>query len=174
MTEALPRVLFGIGGLGLGGSEKQLVELLEQTHGDTLDAHLVTWATQSDFAPAHRERLDAAGVPVVSLGPFSVPRGARPPVAAARLGKLMRTWRPDVVYPWLEEAAAIMFPIARMRRLPVVIARRNVSGARIERFAPARAVIRAVERHAQVVTCNSKRARDRGRKGDKAGAHTSR
>ena len=155
MTARRPRVLFGIGGLGLGGSETQLVELLTRTHGTLLDACVVTWAVDASYAPVHREKLRAASVPTISLGPFSTPRGLRPPLALLRLAKIMRAWKPDVIYPWLEEASALMLPIGKLTGVSSLVARRNVSGARIERLPLAGGLIREIESRADLVTCNS-------------------
>lgn len=161
---SLPRVLFLIGGLGVGGSERQLVELVTRVDGVHLDALVVTWQS----APEHENhrRLLEAGVKHVDLGPFPRPALRRRLLVVSRLASLIRSIRPDVVYPWLEEAALLAAPIARMTGIPVVVARRNISGASIERYRPASLAIRRAERLATIVTANSsavaERAMERG------------
>jgi glycosyltransferase involved in cell wall biosynthesis len=68
---------------------------------------------------------------------------------------IVRQVRPDLIYAWLEHAALYLAPIARLHRLPFVVARRNVCGATAERFPHARIAIRAAERSAILVTANS-------------------
>lgn len=135
-----------------------------RTHGTALTATLVTW--DPSIGSRHRQTLEAAGIPLISLGPFSVPRALRPAIAAAKLTRIIRRVSPDVVYPWLEETALLVAPIARAYGLPVVIARRNISGARIERMGIASMAIRTAERLGHVVTGNSApvlaAARERG------------
>ncbi len=152
--EHVPRVLFAIGGLQIGGSEGQLVELLTRIHPERVEATVVTW--DSDAHPDHERRLQEAGVSHLHLGNLSGPRILRPPAAVSRLARIVRALRPHAVYPWLEQAAALLTPVARAHRIPVVVARRNTCGAGVEQGNPLAAIaIRSIERTATLVTGNS-------------------
>jgi glycosyltransferase involved in cell wall biosynthesis len=149
----LPNVLFAIGGLGSGGSEGQLVELLARTHGVALQASLVTF--QDVVAARHAERLREAGVPHHRMPRPRGNRGLRAAALVPHVVRLLRRVRPDVIYTWLEESALYLAPFARLERVPLMVARRNVCGSRAERFIVGRAAIRTAERSASLVTANS-------------------
>jgi glycosyltransferase involved in cell wall biosynthesis len=148
-----PRVMFAIGGLGRGGSERQLVELVAAAHPDQIEATIVTLSTDCDAA--HRETLAEAGVELIQLSPPGGPRALRPAVAVPRMLATMRRVRPDLVYAWLEEASATVTPPALALRIPVLVARRSVCGSKAERHAFFRVPIRWAERRARLVTGNS-------------------
>jgi glycosyltransferase involved in cell wall biosynthesis len=157
MTADLPpRVLFAIGGLEAGGSETQLTEMLVRLHPELVDAHLVL--TRPPDGGPRLQRLLAAGIEPTHVGPL---RGELVRDAARiSLGyeRAIRRVRPAVVYPWLEESSLFMVPIATAHRVPAVVARRNISGARSERRQLARFAIRRAERLARLVTVNSQAA----------------
>jgi glycosyltransferase involved in cell wall biosynthesis len=153
-----PRVLFTIGGLDRGGSEIQLVSFLEQVNGTRLDATLVTASPATDSSLARR--LDAAGVDVEFLSPRDTSRPRRLAVSAVGLAALFARRRPDAAYAWLEEAALLTAPMAKLTRTPLVVARRNIHGSYAgRRGAVVRAIHRA-ERAAEVVTVNSRAVGD--------------
>jgi hypothetical protein len=154
MTAEPPRVLFAIGGLGRGGSERQLMQLIEATHPERLRATVFTLSSVCD--PDHERRLRALGVELIQMPPSPGPRALRPFVYLPRAFAVLRRARPQVVYAWLEEAATTVAPAARAQRIPLVVARRNVCGAAVERHAAFRIPIRLAERQAAVVTGNSK------------------
>ncbi|MBA2505533.1 MAG: glycosyltransferase, partial [Thermoleophilaceae bacterium] len=148
-----PRVLFVIPRLEPGGSEGQLTELVLRAHPDRLQSTIATlYPTASR---RHLDRLTEHGVPVHVL---SGGRGRTRALggALARLPGLIRSSGADVVYAWLEEAAAVAVPSAKLRRVPVAVARRNVCGSSLERHAPLRIAIRRIEASAAVVTANSR------------------
>lgn len=153
MAPLKPRVTFAIGGLGLGGSERQLMQLISTAHPERIEASIIAFSTTCD--PAHRRRLDDLGVELIQLSPKKGPRALRPAVAVPRTFRALRRLSPDVVYPWLEEASATVTPPARALGLPVVIGRRSVCGSPSERWAFFRGPIRWAERHARLVTGNS-------------------
>ena len=148
-----PKVLFAIGGLGTGGSEGQLAELLVRTHGRALQASLITF---NDIATErHSVLLRDAGVPH-----YPLPTGRRGKVlqavaAAPYASRIIRQVRPDVIYAWLEETALYFAPIARLRGVPLMVARQNVCGAKAERYPWGRTAIRTAERSASLVMANS-------------------
>jgi len=149
----VPRVLFAIGGLQMGGSERQLVELLTRAHPTQISATVVTWDAAH---PTHARRLADAGIPHVSLGRLPSRRALRPPVVMARLGQIVRRVRPHAVYPWLDQAAALLVPVARAHGIPALVGRRNTCGAAVEQGNPlAAAIIQRIERMATLVTANS-------------------
>jgi glycosyltransferase involved in cell wall biosynthesis len=153
-----PRVAFAIGGLGLGGSERQLMHLISTAHPERIEASVLTFSTTCD--PAYAQRLQELGVDLIQLSPAGGPRAIRPAVAVPRTYGALRRLRPDVVYPWLEEASATVTPPARALRIPVVVARRSVIGSPSERHAFFRAPIRWAERSARLVTGNSEAVLD--------------
>lgn len=150
---ARPRVAFAIGGLGRGGSERQLMQLIATAHPERIEASVLTFSTACD--PEYRRCLDRLGVELIQLSPSRGPRPLRPAVAVPRTFAALRRLRPDVVYPWLEEASATVTPPARALRLPVVVARRSVCGSPAESSVLFRGPIRWAERRAVLVTGNS-------------------
>jgi glycosyltransferase involved in cell wall biosynthesis len=150
----LPRVVFCIGGLERGGSETQLVAMLERLHGAKLDATVVTLSQPADGALL--ERLRRAGVAVISLRPDGGPRPWRVAVAALRMAVLLVLRRPDAVYAWLEEATLLAAPLARLTGTPLLVARRNIFGPYAQRGGAVVRAIHLAERQARVVTVNSR------------------
>ncbi len=153
MRAERPHVLFAIGGLGLGGSERQLMQLIEAVHPQRLEASLLTFSSICD--PGHAKILGRLGVELIQLEASRGPRGARPLVSVPRAFRVMRRLRPDAVYAWLEEASTTITPAARALGIPVVVARRSVCGSTVERQAHFRIPIRLAERQARIVTGNS-------------------
>ena len=146
-------MLFAIGGLESGGSERQLSELIAHLHPRYVDAHLLVTVDPGDNP--RRRRITDAGARIHAIGPS----GFRPVLLTRTLAQgiaLVGRLRPDVVYPWLEETSFTMTLAARAFGLPAVIARRNVSGGAVEeRSLIVHQAIRRVERLATVVTANS-------------------
>ena len=147
-----PRVLFVIGGLEHGGSESQLVALLEALHPGDVDAVLATLSPHADRGLA--ARVDAIGVRRVALG-GGARRAARMAVAMPGLAALVGRVRPDLVYAWLEQATLLAAPAAFAGRVPLAVARRNVSGPYAGWPRPVLAAIARAERRATIVTANS-------------------
>jgi glycosyltransferase involved in cell wall biosynthesis len=148
----LPRVLFVIGSLERGGSEGQLVTLLERVHQTRVIAGLIALRVASESG--HARRLEAVDVPfrVLSRGQHLA---TRPASWLRTLIGVLRAFRPDLVYVWLEESALLVAPVARAFGIPVVVARRNVSGPYANRPAPVVSAIHAAERLAVLATANS-------------------
>src|SRR5215210_8818517 len=100
---ARPRVLFCIGSLDRGGSETQLVNVVERLHGTRLEARVVLLGRVVD--PKLGARLAEAGVQLDVLSPLHGPKPWRMTVSAYGMGARLARWRPHAVYAWLEEAA---------------------------------------------------------------------
>jgi L-malate glycosyltransferase len=148
----LPRVLFVIGSLEQGGSEGQLVALLERVNQTRVIAGLIALRASSESG--HARRLEAVGVPVRVLS--SGRHLALRPAASLRiLIGVLRAFHPHLVYAWLEESALVAAPVARAFGIPVALARRNVSGPYASRPAPIVTAIHAAERLAVLATANS-------------------
>jgi glycosyltransferase involved in cell wall biosynthesis len=150
--KTLPRVLFLIGSLDPGGSEGQLVTLLERTHGSRINATLAA------HSPAADPRLTAAGGENGLPLKVHAPRGhlvAQLTRSVAGLARLLHASRPDLVYTWLEESTLLAAPMARLMRLPLMVARRNVSGPYAARPKPVVRAIYAAERLGLLATANS-------------------
>lgn len=149
-----PRVVFAIGGLGRGGSERQLVELVAAAHPERIEATIITFSTTCDSG--HRQLLQELGVELIQMTPSGGPRVLRPAIAVPRTFSTLRRLKPDIVYAWLEEASTTVTPPALALRIPVVVARRSVCGSKAEQWAFFRIPIRWAERRAELVTANSK------------------
>jgi glycosyltransferase involved in cell wall biosynthesis len=147
------RVLFAIGGLARGGSERQLMQLISAAHPDSLKATVLTFSKDCD--PSHRELLRERGVELIQLSPEALPRPLRPALSVPKTIQVLRRVRPQVVYAWLEEAATTMTPACRALGIPLVVARRSVCGSPAESQAIFRHSIRWAEKRAQLVTGNS-------------------
>jgi len=150
------RAVFVITSLDRGGSEGQLVQLLARIHPEPVAATLATVVTARDGL--HTASLREFGVPHVVLARDCRSSAQRWTTAAIRLDRLVRKLRPEVVYAWGEYPSLAAVPVARLRRIPVVVARHNSGNASIAPWL-ARAARRA-DAHAGLVTVNSRTALD--------------
>lgn len=151
------RLLVAIGSLGTGGSETQLTELVIGLPRERFETTVLTFDGSGSGLPRrHRDRLESAGIPIIGIVPIAGAAVRR----WARLGtEVMRALdrhRPDLVYAWLDETAAILAPLARAKRIPCLVARRNIIGSTRERHNPLlRPLLRRAETSALLVTANS-------------------
>jgi glycosyltransferase involved in cell wall biosynthesis len=129
------------------------MQLIATAHPERIEAAVITFSTTCD--PGHARTLRDLGVELIQLSPSRGPRPLRPAVAVPRTYQALRRLRPDVAYPWLEEASATVTPPARALGIPIVIGRRSVCGSPAERWAFFRIPIRWAERRAALVTGNS-------------------
>ncbi|MFD1499529.1 glycosyltransferase [Streptosporangium lutulentum] len=166
-TGRLRHVVLLIGQLGIGGTEKQVFLLATGLARSGVTVNVVTLHSDGPY----RDELIRAGVPVhnagftgLSTGVMALPRNL---LAAARLTLLLLRLRPDVLHAFLYHGYVIGAPIARVARVPVVVAgRRSLSdfkqgrrwvyaleraATRLTRHVVANAV--AVARDAQTVEC---------------------
>jgi glycosyltransferase involved in cell wall biosynthesis len=147
------RVLFVVGDVGSGGAEGQLVELLARCR-PAVEPALATLSVSERSGPVVR-RLRDAGVRHVVLSPPRGPKPLRASGAIARLERTLRSFRPHVCSPWLEETGLLVIPAARVHAIPVVLIRQNVAGSPAERSPVLRWAIREVEPWATLVVGNS-------------------
>ena len=114
----LRRVCLVIGGLGLGGAEKQLVLLAEGLSRRGIEVLVVVL----DRTGPRGNALRTAGVPVVELHLPHLSDWWRLPrlvMGCRRFAALLRQFRPDVVHAFLFHSYVLAAPIVRCRmRLP--------------------------------------------------------
>lgn len=152
-----PRIVFVIGGLGSGGSETQLTELLLHAHPHALHAEVVL---VSGGPTARRARLEAHGVRVWEMRASRRRGVVNAAQTAWRVTRQIARLRPAAVYAWLEESALLAAPAAWATGRPLIVARRNVIGGKFEReIAFGAPLMHAIERRAAIVTANSEAGR---------------
>lgn len=88
------RIVHLIGQIGLGGSERQLLVLLQHLDPERFEHHLVVF-NPSPYGEIHRE-LQELGIPVVTIPPLC--RGV--PARARFLYRTLRRLAPDIVHSW--------------------------------------------------------------------------
>jgi glycosyltransferase involved in cell wall biosynthesis len=99
--------------LATAGAQTALYRLVTASRGQDLHHAVVSLTDEGTFGP----RLRADGVPVTCLGM----RPGRPdPVALARLVRLLRRERPDVVQGWMYHANLLAAFAAAPLRIPVI------------------------------------------------------
>jgi glycosyltransferase involved in cell wall biosynthesis len=104
-------------GLDVGGLEKLLVEFARHADRDATDLRFVSLGERGALA----EDIETCGWPVTAL---SEPQGLRPQMIA-RLARLFRAWRPDVVHTHDDRPLVYAVPAARLARVPCVIHTRH-------------------------------------------------
>ena len=133
-SDARPRVVHVITTLGTGGAERE-VEYLVRDRGR---AEVVCLYSEGVVAPAIR----AGGTPVTLLGMA----GWRKAAAIARLARLFRDRRPDVVHVHLLAAQLWAIPAARLARVPVVVSTEHSLMTDSVEGRPATATLRRIYR----------------------------
>ncbi|MEU8378783.1 glycosyltransferase [Streptosporangium sp. NPDC048865] len=122
------RVVLLIGQLRVGGTEKQIFLLATGLARSGVEVDVVTLHSDGPY----RDALELEGITVhnagfvgLSTGITAVPRNL---IAAARLVRLVRRLRPDVLHAFLYHAYVVGSPIAWLARVPVIVAgRRSLS-----------------------------------------------
>jgi len=120
VDDGIPRVLFAIGTLGIGGSENQLTEFLVRAHPDQLRATVVTWRAPELDLP-NEQRLMNADVDRQWLLSARTSRPLSGLVASWKINHVLHRCKPDVVYCWLEHASLFFGPLARLHRIPLIV-----------------------------------------------------
>ncbi len=88
------RVVHLIGQLGLGGSERQLLVLLEHLTRERFESHIIVF-NPSLYGELHQQ-LERLGIAVIT-----VPAKCRPvPARALLLYRIFRRLKPDIVHSW--------------------------------------------------------------------------
>jgi glycosyltransferase involved in cell wall biosynthesis len=108
------RILFVLTGLAYGGAETQVVRL-------AIRLKLRGWevAVASLMLPkAYVEDLEAAGIPVFSLG---IRRKLPDPRPVLRLARIIRKWQPDVVHSHMVHANLLARIVRFLAPIPVLI-----------------------------------------------------
>lgn len=121
------RVCLMIGQLGLGGTEKQVVLLARGLRDRGIDTLVLT---MFDSGPREQALRDG-GVRICHLRFSRVDPGlgvARNVAAFARLVRLLRRERPDVLHAFLLHSYLTAAPAARLARVPVLVAGRRSMG----------------------------------------------
>jgi glycosyltransferase involved in cell wall biosynthesis len=147
------RVLFAIGSLRGGGSEHQLSRLVTHVKAEGIEP--IVGLAVDDPKAQLRPAVEAARIPIHTIGPVCARRRIRPFITLCRWHRVVRETKPDVIYAWLEESSMYLVPIARFMGIPAAVSRRNVSGSRAEHRRVVRAAVYHAERRADLVTCNS-------------------
>src|SRR4249919_914682 len=78
VADSRPRVVFAIGSLARGGSERQLMQLIETAHPSLLEATVLVYSGDCD--PGHANILRELGVELIQVAPIGGPRALRPAV----------------------------------------------------------------------------------------------
>jgi glycosyltransferase involved in cell wall biosynthesis len=97
-----------IGSLSRGGSERQVVELVRSAHPRSAECVVVCLsADRGDLAA----EVSSVGANVLTVG-FEGARWRGAPKALARLARILRSERPDVVYAFLFWSQVLALPLA--------------------------------------------------------------
>ena len=127
------KIIYVIGTLDVGGTERQLVALVTRLDRRRFEPTVCCLSAGGPLEAG----LRAAGIPVTVVG-F---RGLRPSmgltfilrlpailVKLVRLGKLIRAKHPDIVHGFLFSAYVLAAPAARLAGVPTVLASRRSLG----------------------------------------------
>jgi glycosyltransferase involved in cell wall biosynthesis len=152
------RILFVTEGLGIGGTENHLLELLPCLKAKGFDVAAFCFTE-----PGLRiNDLEAAGIPVVSPQNLGSPQKQslmgvlRISLGAAQLFALIRSWRPVIVHFFLPGPYLAGAPVAIAARVPIkLMSRRSLSDYQ-EKWPGAARIERQLHRHMDVVLGNSR------------------
>src|SRR5829696_6281140 len=113
------RILHLITGLGTGGAEMALYKLLSRLDSNLFDSVVISLSDGGSM----RERIEALGVPVYSLG--MQPGRPTPAAASAAAWRLIRRLykiRPNLIHGWMNHAnlAATLASASLLKRVPVL------------------------------------------------------
>ena len=108
------KVLFLVTGLAYGGAETQVVHLATRLKSRGWEVRVVSLMPPK----AYMEELEAAGIPVFSLG---IRQKLPDPRPVLRLARLIRDWRPDIVHSHMVHANILARIVRTMVRAPVLV-----------------------------------------------------
>jgi glycosyltransferase involved in cell wall biosynthesis len=109
-----PRIAYLITSSGMGGAERQVCELATAFHHRGWDVAAIS------MLPLERPVADLAslGIRVETLG---MRKGMPDPLAVARLARLLRKWKPDVLHAHMIHANLLARVTRIVARVPVVV-----------------------------------------------------
>ena len=114
MDERRIRILYLIDGLGPGGTERRLVQLLKGLDREVFSPKLILL---TDIV--HYEEVYDLDLEVIKLD-----RKIRfDPLIFFRLHKICRNWRPDIIHAWGSMPATYAGPVAKVLRIKMINAR---------------------------------------------------
>jgi len=108
------RILFVLTGLAYGGAETQLVRLATRLKSRGWEVSVVSLMPPK----AYVEDLEAAGIPVFSLG---IRRKLPDLVPVLRFARIIRKWRPDIVHSHMVHANLLARIVRFLAPIPVLI-----------------------------------------------------
>lgn len=108
------KIVHLITGLNTGGAEMMLLKILERIDRQRFLPHVISLTTLGEIGL----RIQAQGITVAAMG---IQQGRVPsPIAFARLVRLLKRLRPDVVHTWMYHADLLGGLAARMAGVPAV------------------------------------------------------
>jgi len=150
------KVLHLATGLGMGGAETSLLNLLTHTDRAAFEPHVLALGSDQPVG----DRIRALGIPVTSLGMRpSVPD----PLSFIRLARFLRALKPDIIQTWMYHADLLgMLAAPLAGNIPVAwgihLTLGNLAGLKL----PTRLVIRAsalLSRRPAAIVCCAESAR---------------
>ncbi|MBO8143311.1 MAG: glycosyltransferase [Thermodesulfobacterium sp.] len=115
------RILYLITGLNIGGAETQLIRVATRLKARGWDVRVVSLLPPR----AYVKELEAAGIPVLSLG---IRRKLPDPRPILRLARLIREWRPHIVHSYMVHANLLVRLVRLIAPMPVLIcSARNIN-----------------------------------------------
>ncbi|MEV0346410.1 glycosyltransferase [Nonomuraea sp. NPDC050680] len=151
----LRRVAFLIGHLGRGGAEAQISLLAQGLSGRGIEVHMFLISKSGP----HEAVLRDAGIEVHHLGFGRASSGSPDPVRClrgfARLIRLLRHIRPEVLHAYLFEGRMLGPPAARLAGVPVMVAGRRNAGEPEQRHRRVVVLERAMTRITDHVVTNA-------------------
>ena len=114
------RIVFLTTGLAYGGAETQLVRVATRLKARGWEVRVVPLMPPR----AYMEELEAAGIPVFSLG---IRRKIPDPRPFLRLAQLIHEWRPHIVHSYMVHANLLARLVRLLARFPILVcSARNV------------------------------------------------
>jgi glycosyltransferase involved in cell wall biosynthesis len=120
-----------ITGLEVGGAERMLSRLVTRMDRDRFNSVVISMTSAGTMGPV----LAAQGIPLELLG---FRRGMVDPLGIARLGRILRAWRPQILQTWLYHADLLGVAARRLGYAPSLLWNIRCSetvGARLVRLA---------------------------------------
>ena len=100
--------------MGMGGADQQLLSAAEMLRARGWDARIVSLTTLGPMGLQARQR----GIPTDSL---EMPRGVPDPRGLARLARLLRSWKPDILHSHMVHANLMARMLRLVAPVPVLV-----------------------------------------------------